>query len=65
MFRTWLLMKLTQLSAWMGLIVIFGAMILPRTFLVFIGLVLLLNDDTWLQSRFSTLKAELAKRWKA
>lgn len=65
MFRTWALMKLTQISAWMGLIVVLGAMMLPRTFLVFIGIILLLNDDTWLQVKFSTLKSELAKRWKA
>jgi hypothetical protein len=62
--RTFILTKLTQVSAWMGLLVVVGAFFFPRTFLVFVGLVLLLNDDTWLQSKFKFMRDELEKRWK-
>lgn len=62
--RTWLLKKLTQVSAWVGLFVIVSALIFPRTVEIFLGLLLLLNDDAWLQSKFSFLRGEIEKRWK-
>lgn len=65
MFRTWALLKLTQLSAWASIFLIFLGPFMPKIVLICVGAVLLLNDDGWLQSRFKFLRDELEKRWKA
>lgn len=63
MFRDYVISKLSQSSAWIGLALVLGSFILPRTFILFIGILLILNDDAKLQSTFAKLRANLEKWW--
>lgn len=61
--RNYILNKLTQVSAWMGIIIFLGAFMLPKTIIAFIGILLILNDDAKLQSLSRDLKAQVEKWW--
>lgn len=63
MFRNFVITKLTQSSAWLGLAVIIGALFLPRTWELFVGLLLILNDDKKLEGLFQGWRAQLEKWW--
>lgn len=63
MFKTYIIAKLTQSSAWIGLTLVLGSFILPRTFIMFFGVLLILNDDAKLQSLFAKLRANIEKWW--
>lgn len=62
MIRAWLLSKFTQLSAWVGLIIIIGTFIFPRQILVFFGVLLMLNDDQWWKVRFTKLHGWISRK---
>lgn len=43
--KKYLLGQLSQVSAWIGIILIFAAFLLPREYIVFLGLALILTHD--------------------
>lgn len=64
MFRNYVINQLTQSSTWIGLAIIIADLIFPRSFIMFLGLLLLINDDARLKGFFSTLKTDIEKWWK-
>lgn len=63
MFRNYVISKLSQSSSWIGLALLLGSFVLPRTFIMFVGILLILNDDAKLQSTFAKLRTNLEKWW--
>lgn len=61
--RDWIINKLTQSSAWLGIAVIIGGLLLPRTWEMFLGLLLILNDDAKLSNLFKGLRIKLEQAW--
>lgn len=53
MIKAWLINKLTQLSAWIGMLTIMSAFILPRSWIVGLGIVLIFTDDRKLQEKIA------------
>jgi len=49
----------------MGIGIILGAFIFPRSVIVFMGVILLLNDDEWLRNKFAFMKKQIEALWKA
>lgn len=64
MFRNYIISQLTQTSTWIGIAIIISDLILPRSFIMFLGFLLLINDDERLQKFFATLKQDVEKLWK-
>ncbi len=60
--KSYLKSKLTQSSAWIGFFIIISSFILPRTFIMFGGLLLILNDDEKLKKLFSSLSPKVAEK---
>lgn len=50
MFKTWLKQQATETTAWVGLIMIVGAFLFPRSVFVFLGIVLIAVDDNIVQN---------------
>lgn len=59
--KNYLKSKLTQSSAWVGFFLIVGAFIFPRSFFIFGGILLILNDDEKLKSLFAKLTPKVNK----
>lgn len=53
--KKYILSQLTQVSAWIGILIVLGAFFAPRSYIVFFGIALALTDD-------AALKAWVAKR---
>lgn len=53
MIKSFIINKLTQLSAWLGVITIFGAFVFPRSWIVLLGVIMILTDDMKLQKFFA------------
>lgn len=53
--KKWFFLQLTEVSAWLGLIIILSAFFAPREYIAILGVVLIATDD-------EALKAWLAKR---
>lgn len=62
MFKKYLLNQLTDVSAWIGLAVIVAALLLPRSFIVFLGILLILTNDEHLKSLVTKLAAEVKSK---
>lgn len=63
MFRTYIINQLTQLSTWLGAIIILFAIFTPPTWIVVLGIVVLITDDTRLRNFFMTMKKSLEESW--
>lgn len=65
MIKAFIVNKLTQLSAWLGVIIMLGAFVFPRSWIILLGAVLVFTDDVKLQKFFSkwspTIKEALEK----
>lgn len=53
--KKYILTQLTQVSSWIGVLIIVMALIVPRQYIVFLGIALILVDD-------AALKAWIAKQ---
>lgn len=53
--KKWFLLQLTEVSAWIGFIIIVAAFMAPREYIAILGAILIATDD-------EALKAWLAKR---
>ena len=53
--KKWFLLQLTEVTAWIGFILILSAFFAPREYIAILGVVLIATDD-------EALKAWLAKR---
>lgn len=57
----WLKQQLTELSAWVGFLMIIGAYVFPKTLFVVIGILLIATDDTKAKEFFGKIGARLSK----
>lgn len=61
--KKYILAQLTQVSAWIGLLIIIAAFIAPRGYIVIFGVALILTDDealkTWVAKRSPWLAAKI------
>lgn len=61
--KKWFLAQLTQVSAWIGAIIIVSAFIAPREYIAIFGILLIITDDealkNWLAKRSPKLQAWL------
>lgn len=62
MIKSFIVSKLTQLSAWLGLITILGAFAFPRSWIVLLGAIMILTDDAKLQQFFAKRSPKI-KEW--
>jgi len=53
MLKNYIINKLTQLSAWIGLFIIIAAFFLPSAWIALAGVLLILTDDDKLQKLIS------------
>lgn len=51
--KNYIVKQLTQSSAWIGAGVIIAALILPRSFIIVLGIILIVVPDNQLQKKFS------------
>lgn len=61
--RNYILNLLTQTSTWLGIIILLEALLLPRSILMFTGVLFILFDDAKLQSTFNKIRQFLASKW--
>lgn len=47
--KKYILSQLTQASVWIGLVIILSDFIAPRSYIMFLGIILTLTDDTVLK----------------
>lgn len=48
--KKYILNQLTQISSWIGLILIFAALLAPRDWIAILGIVMFFSNDTWLKN---------------
>lgn len=53
MIKRYIINQMTELSAWIGAMVILSALFLPRSCIIFLGIALIVTDDNWLRERFA------------
>lgn len=63
--KNYIITQLTQTSTWYGLIIILAALLLPKSWIVVLGLLVLVTDDTKINKFFLELRTDLQKWWKA
>lgn len=64
MFKTWFIGRLTQLSTWVGLIIVLGSIFLSPLFNLVFGCVLFFNEDKWFSAKFVKARDWLERNWK-
>lgn len=62
MLKKYIISQLTQLSAWLGVGTIFSAIFLPRSFIIFLGVLMILTDDNHLKDKLSKWAPDLTKK---
>lgn len=65
MFRTFVIDQLTQLSTWLGALIILFALVTPPSWVVVLGIAILITDDTRLRNFFTVMKKSLEEWWPA
>lgn len=63
MFRTFIITQLTQLSTWLGALIILFALFTPPTWIVVLGISIMITDDTRLQAFFTTMRKSIEEAW--
>lgn len=61
--RKFIIGQLTMMSTWFGLLIILVALLLPRDYIIIVGVVMLLTDDTHLKKFFDGMRAILESWW--
>lgn len=61
MFKNYIINQLTQLSAWLGVGTIIAAACLPRTWIIFFGILMVVTDDHKLQEMFAKWSPSIKK----
>lgn len=59
--KKWFLLQLTEMSAWIGFIIIIAAFIVPREYIALLGVLLIATDDDALKARVAKMSPGLAK----
>lgn len=60
--KKWFLLQLTETTAWIGLFVILAALFLPRSYIVFLGIVLIAVDDNIVKKWIAKISPRLAAK---
>lgn len=60
--KNYIIKQLTQTSAWIGLILVIGAVVMPRSWILFMGLILIITDDKNMAAFFARLSPSM-KKW--
>lgn len=63
MFRDFVITQLTQASTWFGLIIVLGAIFLPSNWVVVLGLMIMITNDTKLYAFFAGMRKEVETWW--
>lgn len=63
MFRNFVITQLTQASTWFGLIIVLGAIFLPSNWVVVLGLMIMITNDTKLYAFFAGMRKEVEIWW--
>ena len=63
MFRKFILGKLGNTSAWIGVAIILCDIVQARMAILILGGLLIANDDAWFKDVFQRFGAWIAKQW--
>lgn len=64
LMRAFVISQLTMMSTWFGIILILVALLLPRDYVIILGIAVLLTDDAHLQKMFGNIRKLLESWWK-
>lgn len=60
--KKWILLQLTEVSAWVGFIIIIATFIAPREYIAILGALLIIVDDDILKNWVAKISPKLAAK---
>lgn len=60
--KKWILLQLTETTAWVGLFVILAAIFAPRSYIIVLGVILIAVDDNIVKNWIAKISPKLAAK---